>query len=82
MNNFWVGFLAGVVAAGILGFALQQIRLLQKSWKAMSQPQSVQVKTSKTPMQVVASGLQVGCVIIVMLILLGVVLWLVLGSPV
>ena len=82
VSDFWVGFVVGFAVAGVLGFSLQQIRLWQKKWSAMTQPQRVEVKTTKTPWQVVSTGLQVGCVVIVALILIGVIVWLVLGSPI
>jgi len=81
MSDFWVGFFVGLGTAGIFGFSLQQLRLWQKQWQAMTKPQQVQVKTSRTPWEVVSAGLQVGCAVGVALIVIAVILWLLFASP-
>jgi hypothetical protein len=82
MSDFWSGFLVGVGAAGLFGLVLQQFRLSRKKWQAMTRPQKVEVATSKTPWQVTFAGLEAGCLIVVGLLLIGVVLWLMLASPI
>jgi high-affinity Fe2+/Pb2+ permease len=81
MSDFWGGFLVGFLAAGLFGLALQQFRLWRKKWRAMTEPQKVELKTSKTPWQVVSGGFQVGCLVIVIILSIGLILWALLESP-
>ncbi len=79
-GDFWLGLIMGFVAAGVVGSAWQAWGL-SKKWRAMTKPQRVEVSTSKTPWQVISTGSQAGCVLIVAVVLIAVILWLLLASP-
>ena len=56
LSEFYRGFLFGFFAAGVLGYTAQQIRLARKIMGAPDRPQTVTLKTEKTPRQVVREG--------------------------
>lgn len=60
-TDFYVGVFVGFLAAGAVGFLLQQINFLFKRVRAADKPQTVVQKTDKTPNQVVASSARAGC---------------------
>lgn len=56
LSDFSRGFICGLVVAGILGYIVQQIRFAHKTMGAPDRPQTVTLKTEKTPRQVVREG--------------------------
>lgn len=79
-SGFWAGFVAGFLAAGILGLVLQQLRFERKKMGALGRPQEVKTKTDKTPREVLvdsASG-ACGCVFwsVVLIAVLAGFVWL------
>jgi hypothetical protein len=54
--GFWTGFLSGFVAAGLVGFLSQRLRLALKDYRAAYQPQKVVTPTKRTPAQVMRSS--------------------------
>ena len=87
MSDFWVGVVIGFFAAGIFGFILWKFRLWRKEWRAVVKQQkgevvvNGQLLSKKTPWQVILTGFQAGCLIVMTLLLIGVILWVLLGSP-
>jgi len=56
--GYWAGFVAGILAAGVFGFVLQQLRFHRKRMDAFERPQVVIVttKTEQTPEEVIRSS--------------------------
>jgi hypothetical protein len=77
-EDFCSGFLIGFLAAGIMGFLLQQFYLAYKRMTEANRPQVIVAATRRTPAQVVGSSIQAGCLLIVAIVFLGVMFWLIL----
>lgn len=60
-SGFWAGFVAGFLAAGVLGFVLQQLRFQHKKIGALSRPQEVKLEIEKTPGQVAMGSASGAC---------------------
>ena len=67
-SDFCTGLAVGFVAAGILGFVLQQAYFAFKKVKAAYEPQKVIHKAEKTPNQVMAGSVRGGCVLFLLVI--------------
>jgi hypothetical protein len=55
--GFWAGFVWGFVAAGLVGFLSQRLRLALKDYRAAYKPQKVVTPTKRTPAQVMRSSI-------------------------
>jgi hypothetical protein len=64
-GDFWEGFLAGFVAAGLFGFAFQQLSFHYQRVKKIGQPQTTVAKTTDTPGDVVGRAMGSGCLVVV-----------------
>jgi hypothetical protein len=62
-----VGFVTGLIIAGVLAFVLRKILLYWKSVTAIRKPQAI--KTDKTPWQVLVAGCQSLLVLIILIII-------------
>ena len=65
-TDFYFGVVVGFLAAGVVGFVLQQFRFLYKRVKEADEPQKIVHKTAKTPNQVVASSARAGCMLFIL----------------
>jgi hypothetical protein len=78
--GFFEGFVAGFLAAGVLGFLLQKIRLAQKRAGAYRRPQKVVLETDMTPLEVVrdsaAGGLSCAVWVLILIAVMAAVLFL------
>jgi hypothetical protein len=67
-TDFYVGVFVGFLAAGVMGFLLQQMNFLFKRVRAADEPQKVVHTTDKTPNQVVRSSARAGCLLFLLII--------------
>jgi hypothetical protein len=51
-SDFLTGFVAGFIAAGLLGYSAAQARAARKKILAFENPQNVSHKTNQTPLQI------------------------------
>jgi hypothetical protein len=75
-GDFWSGFLTGFLAAGLFGFAIQQLSFHYQRLKKIGQPQTTVAKTADTPGGVVGRAMESGCMLVVIAILLLAGCWL------
>jgi hypothetical protein len=67
-TDFYFGVLVGFLAAGVVGFLLQQFRFLYKRVKEANEPQKIVHTTEKSPRQVVTSSVRAGCILFLLTI--------------
>ena len=79
-EDFCWGFLAGLIAAGVIGFFGQQIYLLSKKLRAAGKPQRIITETKETPAHVVMNSVEAGCLILVLALAAGLILWFLIQS--
>lgn len=79
-EDFCTGLLVGFLAAGVMGFLLQQFYLSYKKMTEATRPQVIVATTKKTPAQVVTSSIQAGCLLVVTILFVGLMLWLLLDG--
>ena len=64
-----VGFVTGVIVAGVVGFACSKILWCWGRVKAIGKPQDIKSTTDKAPWQVLVDGCKSLCILIILIIL-------------
>jgi len=78
-DDLVLGAVVGAVAAGIMGFVFQRIRLAQKSIGSFFEPQKVSLETDKSPAQVFFGCVSAAITLLIFLAILAFVALYLLG---